>query len=88
MCFEQSVDIKPRYSVRPAGERKKHLFLEAIKSVSGYAKSNEAEFIRQVRSVSEIQQAETAKAIKRRVVHGKKRIAELNALIKSFMRAT
>ena len=60
------------------------LILEAIKSVSGYAKSNEAEFIRQVRSASEIQQAETAKALKRRVAQGKKRIAELNALIKKL----
>ena len=62
----------------------RELILEAIKSVSGYAKSNEAEFIRQVRSASEVQQAETAKALKRRVAQEKKRIAELNALIKKL----
>lgn len=60
------------------------LILEAIKSVSGYAKSNEAEFIRQVRSASEVRQAETAKALKHRVAQEKKRIAELNALIKKL----
>ena len=60
----------------------RELALEAIKTVSGYAKANEAEFVKQVLETSAIQQAETAKAHKKRIQKEQKRIAELNTLIR------
>ena len=60
----------------------RELALEAIKSVSGYVKTNEAEFIRQVRESSTIRQEETAKAHNKRIQKEQKRIAELNTLIR------
>lgn len=60
----------------------RELALDAIKSVSGFVKSNEAEFVKQVRETSEIQQEEAAKNHKRKIAKGQKRIAELNTLIR------
>jgi len=60
----------------------RELILEAIRSVSGYVKSNEAEFVRQVLETSTIRQEETAKAHKKRIVKEEKRITELNTLIR------
>jgi len=56
----------------------RELALAAIKEVSNYAKENETEFVKQVLETSAIQQAETAKAHKKRIQKEQKRIAELN----------
>jgi len=60
----------------------RELALDAIKSVSGYVKNNEADFIKQVRETSAIRQEETAKAHKKRIQKEEKRIAELNTLFR------
>ena len=60
----------------------RELALDAIKSVSSFVKQNEAEFIRQVRESSTVQQEEAAKSHKRRIAKEQKRIAELNTLIR------
>lgn len=58
--------------------------MDAIRSVSGYVKSNESEFIKQVREASTVRQKETAKAHKRRITKEQKRVAELNNLIRKI----
>jgi len=60
----------------------RQLALDAIRAVSQYAKSNETEFINQVREASAIRQTEAAKSHKKRIAKGQKRIAELNTLIR------
>ncbi len=60
----------------------RELVLDAIKSVSGFVKTNEAEFIRQVREASTLKQEEAAKAHKRSIAKGQKRISELHTLIR------
>ena len=62
----------------------RELILEAIRSVSTYAVENEAAFIEQVRSVSELRQAESVKALRQRIKREQKRIAELNGIIKKL----
>lgn len=62
----------------------RELALDAIRSVSSFVKSNEAEFIRQVRETSSVQQEETAKAHRRRIAKEQKRVAELNTLIRKI----
>lgn len=59
----------------------RELALDAIRSVSSYVKANEAEFVRQVREESSVRQEETAKAHRRRIANGQKRVTELNTLI-------
>ena len=71
-----------QHNIRTAVLRE--LVLDAIRSVSGFVKSNEDEFIRQVRETSAIQQTETAKAHKKKIAKGQKRIAELNTLIRKI----
>ena len=46
--------------------------------------SNREEFIRKVRSISQVRQQEAAKELKRKVAKAKKRIAELDMLIKKL----
>jgi hypothetical protein len=58
--------------------------LDAIRSVSGYVKDNEAEFIRLVREESETQTAEGLKETKRKLARDKKRVTELDKLIKGL----
>ncbi len=60
----------------------RELALDAIKSVSGFVKTNEAEFVKQDRETSEVRQEETAKSHKRKIANEQKRIAELNTLIR------
>ena len=62
----------------------RELILDTIKTVSGYVRTNEAEFIRQVREASEIRQAETAKSQKKQLAKAEKRYTELNNLIKKL----
>ena len=58
------------------------VILETIKLVSGYARKNETEFLKQLRAESEIQQNKTAKAHKNQVAKNEKRITELDALFR------
>jgi DNA invertase Pin-like site-specific DNA recombinase len=60
----------------------RQLVLDAIKSASGFVLENEEEFLRQIRESSAIQQGETAKAHQKRMTKERKRIAELNGLIR------
>ncbi len=62
----------------------RELALDAIRAVSGFVKANEAEFVQQVREASTVRQAETAKAHRRRIEKGRRRVAELNTLIKKI----
>jgi len=60
----------------------RELALDAIKSVSGFVKTNEAEFIRQIRETSVIKQEEMAKSRKQKLLKDQKRIVELDTLIR------
>lgn len=70
------------HSIRTAVLRE--LVLDAIKKVSGFVKSNEAEFIRQVREASAIRQTETARSHKKQIAKEQKRVDELNTLIRKI----
>ena len=58
------------------------LILDTIRTVSAYAISNKAEFIEKVRAASEVQQAQAAKDLKRKLDRDRKRSKELDGLIK------
>ncbi|GHV14452.1 hypothetical protein FACS1894219_10520 [Clostridia bacterium] len=58
--------------------------LEAIRSVSSFVKSNEQEFLRLVREEADNQTAEGAKESKRKLARDKKRVGELDKLIKQI----
>ena len=58
------------------------LVLETIRSVSGFVKESEAEFIRLVREASELQSEEAAKMQKKQLAKYQKRCNELDTLIK------
>lgn len=58
------------------------LILETIRRVSGYARENEAAFVKALREASIIKQDETAKAHKKRISKNEKRIAELDSLFR------
>lgn len=60
------------------------LLLDTIRTVSAYAISNEAEFIKKVRAASEVRQAQAAKDLKRKLNKDRKRSGELNGLIKKL----
>lgn len=62
----------------------RELALDAIRTVSGYVKSNEVEFVKQVREASSIRQTETAKSHKRQIAKQQKRVLELNTLIRKI----
>ena len=62
----------------------RQLVLETIRTASTYAIENEAEFIQRIRSASEVRRQEAAKELKRRIGKTKKRIAELDVLIKKL----
>ena len=62
----------------------RELILETIRTASTYAIENEAEFIQRVRAASEVCQQEVAKDLKRRIGKAKKRVAELDVLIKKL----
>ena len=57
---------------------------ETIRLVSKYAIDNEEEFIRKIRTASEVQKADEAKALKKRIQKNSKRINELDILIKKL----
>ena len=60
------------------------LILETIKVTSTYAISNEAEFIQKVRAASEVQQAQAAKDLKRKLNKDKRRCEELDTIIRKL----
>ena len=60
------------------------LILDTIRTVSTFAISNQAAFMEKVRSASQLQQAEAAKDAKRKLSKDKKRIAELDTIIKKL----
>mgnify|MGYP000054905834 CR=1 FL=1 len=61
------------------------LILDTIRTVSTFAISNQAAFMEKVRSASQFRQTEAAKDAKRKLSKDKKRIAELDTIIKSSM---
>lgn len=66
----------------------RELALDAIRTVSGFVKQNEAEFVRQVREASTVRQEETAKAHRRRISKEQRRVDELNSIIKKLYEDT
>ena len=62
----------------------RELVLDTIRTASRYAIENEDAFIQRVRTASEIRQAEAARDLKRRINKAKKRISELDLLIKKL----
>ena len=58
------------------------LILEAIKRTSGFARNNEADFMKMLREESAIKQAESAKSHRRQISKNEKRIAELDSLFR------
>jgi len=58
------------------------LVLEAIKTVSGFVRDSEEEFVRLVREASELRSAEAAKMQKGQLLKSQKRHTELDMLIK------
>lgn len=62
----------------------RELALETIKAVSDFVKSNQAEFIKQVRETSTVRQEESARSQKKQIEKDQKRVAELNTLIRKI----
>ena len=62
----------------------RELVLNTIRTVSAYAISNQEEFAAKVRAASQIKQKEAAKDTKRRLNKDRKRIAELDNIIKKL----
>ncbi len=60
------------------------LILETIQSVSRYAIENEEAFIQQVRRASQVQHEQVAKELKRKVNAAKRRVSELDTLIRKL----
>lgn len=60
------------------------LILETIRTVSTFAISNQEEFMEKVRSASQLRQAEAAKETKRKLNKERKRITELDTIIKKL----
>ncbi len=62
----------------------RELILETIRAASAFAISNQESFIEKVRSASQIRQREAAKETKRKLSREKKRIGELDTIIKKL----
>ena len=60
------------------------LILETIKAASVYAVSNQDEFMEKVRAASQIRQAEAVKTAKRKLTKDRRRITELDGIIKKL----
>ncbi|MDR2533156.1 MAG: recombinase family protein [Oscillospiraceae bacterium] len=60
------------------------LILDAVKEVSGFVKSNKAEFLKIVNQTSATKQAGAEKAQRKQLTESKKRIAELDRLIRGI----
>jgi len=62
----------------------RQIILDTIKAATARVESNEADFMKQVLETSTIQQEETAKSYKKNLTKAKKRITELNTLIRKI----
>ena len=62
----------------------RELILDTIRTVSTFAISNPDEFMEKVRAASQLRQAEAAKDTRRKLNKDKKRIAELDTIIKKL----
>ena len=62
----------------------RELILETVRTASTFAITNPDEFMEKVRSASQIRQAETAKETKRKLNKDRKRITELDNIIKKL----
>ena len=62
----------------------RELILETIRAASTFAISDRDAFLEKVRSASQLRQAEAAKETKRRLNKEKKRISELDTIIKKL----
>lgn len=62
----------------------RELVLNTIRTASAYAISNQEEFAARVRAASQIRQQEAARDVRRRLNKGRKRIAELDTIIKKL----
>lgn len=60
------------------------MILDTIRTVSTYAISNQDEFMEKVRAASQLRQAEAAKDTKRKLNKDRKRITELDNIIKKL----
>ena len=60
------------------------LVLDTIRTVSTYAISNQAEYLEKVRAASQLRQEEAAKDAKRKLNKDRKRITELDTIIKKL----
>lgn len=60
------------------------MILDAIRLASKYAIANQDEFMRKVREASSVQQAEAAKALKRKQGKAERRVKELDTLLKKL----
>ncbi|MGI5899244.1 MAG: DUF4368 domain-containing protein [Christensenellales bacterium] len=60
------------------------LILDTIRTVSTFAISNQTEFAEKVRSASQLRQAEAAKDTKRKLNKDRKRVTELDSIIKKL----
>jgi len=60
----------------------RELVLDGIRSISGYVRENETDFVEKVREASNVKQAETAKAHKKQFAKNERRIAELDNLFR------
>ena len=62
----------------------RELVLETVRTASAFAIANQDEFMKKVRSASQIRQAEVAKDTKRKLNKDRRRIAELDTIIKKL----
>jgi DNA invertase Pin-like site-specific DNA recombinase len=77
-AVEKFIDTCSLHFIRSSVIQK--LVLDKIREVSGYVRENETEFIQKLHEASTVRQAEEAKAHKRRLTEGERRIAELDRL--------
>ena len=73
-CFSHSISTRALNA----------LLLDAIRLTATYAIENREAFIQKVRSAAQIQQQEAAKELKRKIAKARKRISELDVLIKKL----
>ena len=83
-CLTIERETKQCFSHNVSTKALTDLVLGTIRTTASYAIQNKEEFIQKVRSISQVRQQEAAKELKRKVVKAKKRIAELDMLIKKL----
>ena len=83
-CLTIERETKQCFSHNVSTKALTELVLETIRTTASYAIQNKEEFIQKVRSISQVRQQEAAKELKRKVAKAKKRIAELDMLIKKL----